>query len=82
MRIHAGTLGTLPREVGRSLSDHDQVLLLGQKKSIKSCLRVQGGQGKLFARFFGSLCSPLIFLACPLVIMVRVPPPLYKLFVL
>ena len=32
MRIHAGTLGTLPREVGRSLSGHDQVLLPGKKK--------------------------------------------------
>ena len=32
MRIHAGTLGTLPREVGRSLSGYDQVFLPGKKK--------------------------------------------------
>ena len=32
MRIHAGTSGTLPREVGRSLSGHDQVFLAGKKR--------------------------------------------------
>ena len=32
MRIHAGTSGTLPREVGRSLSGQDQVFLPGTKK--------------------------------------------------
>ena len=31
MRIHAGTLGTLPREAGRSPSGHDQVFLPGKK---------------------------------------------------
>ena len=31
MRIHAGTLGTLPREVGRSLGGFDQVFLPGKK---------------------------------------------------
>ena len=31
MRIHAGTLGTLLREVGRSLSGHDRVFLPGKK---------------------------------------------------
>ena len=34
MRIHAGTSGTLPREVGRSLSGHDQVLLQVTKVSV------------------------------------------------
>ena len=34
MRIHAGTLGTLLREVGRSLSGHDQVFLPGKKKRL------------------------------------------------
>ena len=32
MGIHAGTSSTLPREVGRSLSGHDQVFLPGKKK--------------------------------------------------
>ena len=32
MRIHAGTLGTLLREVGCSLSGHDQVSVPGKKK--------------------------------------------------
>ena len=32
MRIHADTLGTLLREVGRSPSGHDWVFVLGKKK--------------------------------------------------
>ena len=32
MRIHAGTLGTLPREVGRSWGGFDQVFLPGKNK--------------------------------------------------
>ena len=35
MRIHAGTLGTLLREVGCSLSGHDQVFLPGKKKKLR-----------------------------------------------
>ena len=34
MRIHAGTLGTLLREVGCSLSGHDRVLCPGKKKKV------------------------------------------------
>ena len=34
MRIHAGTLGTLLREVGRSLSGHDQVFVPGKKNKL------------------------------------------------
>ena len=43
MRIHAGTLGTLPREVGRSLSGHDQVFLPGKKKDFVYRLAPQKG---------------------------------------
>ena len=39
MRIHAGTSGTLLREVGRSPSGHDQVLLPGKKKWKNKALR-------------------------------------------
>ena len=36
MRIHVGTLGTFPREVGRSLGGFDQVFLPGKKKEVSS----------------------------------------------
>ena len=42
MRIHAGTSGTLPREVGRSLSGQDQVFLPGKK------IDIPGLQARIF----------------------------------
>ena len=51
MRIHAGTSGTLPREVGRSLSGHDQVFLPGKKT------HPMGPRGK-YLEFRGAALGP------------------------
>ena len=42
MRIHAGTLGTLLREVGRSLSGHDQVFVPGKIQNDGTPYTVRG----------------------------------------
>ena len=48
MRIHAGTSGTLPREVGRSLSGQDQVFLPGKKKDYEGVAKTGQSQPKDF----------------------------------
>ena len=51
MRIHAGTSGTLPREVGRSLSGQDQVFLPGK-------------QNRFLRKLFEKQSSRVVFEKC------------------
>ena len=57
MRIHAGTLGTLPREVGRSLGGNDQVFLPGNKTALRSMLSLLSELPNAFSALCAS--SPL-----------------------